>query len=437
MKSAIRRIAVVAVATTTATVSILSSAVSTSAAQFGQMEVDQSNFIAIASPYQGGSAHQLLILEQVSDQRPCWNEFSGASLDTLSGSLNSTSDNSSISSSNSALTLVEPLLLEFDFTGICSRSIDSNGYSVRVNGEDLGLHYSLRVVYHNGDMLLVGAPGSRDEPFIFIGHTNGITDDFAKITLNPGWRFTKRTYADRTLGHVYLTYEGNVAATLIEGIDAGGPNIALPPRPSVTALFPDTRNDIYLAEINQAVETGFIAGFEDNTFRPSASLTREQLVSMMIEALGSLPGVTLNLPAQASSSPYSDVAIDRWSAAKIEFARQNNIVSGYQDGTFRPAQPVTRAELMAVLRRTAEYAKTLQGQASQLQGDRAETLFSDTNGHWAQTLIGQMSSFCNVATPLNERGTSFAPDSAAQRNYAAAATLRMLNCVNPSEAASR
>lgn len=437
MKSAIRHIAVVAVATMTATVSILSSAVSTSATQFGQIEVDQNQFIAVASPYQGGNAHQLLILEQLSDERPCWNEFSGASLDAANGALNSALGDSSTNPSNSSLTLVEPLLSEFDFTGICSRSIDSNGYSIRVNGEDLGLRYSLRVVYHNGDMLLVGAPGNRREPFIYIGHTNGITDDFAKITLNPGWRFTKRTYADRPLGHVYLTYEGNLTATLIEGIDAGGPTIALPPQPAVTALFPDTRNDVYLAEINQAVETGFIAGFEDNTFRPNASLTREQLVSMMIEALGSLPGVTLNLPAQASSSPYSDVAIDRWSAAKIEFARQNNIVSGYQDGTFRPAQPVTRAELMAVLRRTAEYAKTLQGQSSQLQGDRAETLFSDTNGHWAQILVGQMSSFCNVATPLNERGTSFAPDSAAQRNYAAAATLRMLNCVNTSEAASR
>jgi len=420
MKSAMRRpthrLAVVAIAATTTVISILSTIGSTSASQFGQIEVDQTKFIAVASPYRDGSAHQLLILEQIADSRPCWNE---------------------LSSTTEYLTIVDPLLLGFNFTGVCSRSTDSNGYSIRVNGEDLGLRYSLRVVYHNGDMLLVGAPGSRQEPMIFIGRTSGMTDDFAKITLNPGWRFTKRAYADRTLGHVYLTYDGDLTATLIEGIDAGGA-APLPPTPTIAALFPDTRNDVYLAEINQSVEIGFIAGFEDNTFRPNASLTREQLVSMVIEALSRLPGVVLAVPSQASSQPYSDVAIDRWSAAKIEFAQRNNIVSGYQDGTFRPAQPVTRAELMAVLRRTAEYAKTLQGQSSQLAGDRAETLFSDTNGHWAQILIGQMSTFCNVASPLNERGTVFAPDSAAQRNYAAAATLRMLNCVNPpGETASR
>lgn len=431
----IRRTAVITATTMTAAIGILTS--TASAQQFGQTEVDQSHFVAVASPYRGGSAHQLLILEQVSEQRPCWSELSSSPTSSLLSSAETSTASLPAASSTSSLTLIDPLLLEFNFTGICSRSTDSNGYSIRVNGEDLGLRYSVRIVYHNGDMLLVGAPSTRNEPYILIGHTNGMTDEFAKITLTPGWRFTKRTYADRTLGHVYLTYDGNLASTFIEGIDAGGPDIALPPRPEpVAALFPDTRNDIYLAEINQAVTIGFIAGFSDNTFRPNASLTREQLVSMIIEALHTLPGATLTLPTP-TASPYTDVAADRWSAAKIEFARQNNIVSGYQDGTFRPAQPVTRAELMAVLRRAAEYAKTLQGQSSQLSGDSPETAFSDTNGHWAQILVGQMSAFCSVATPLNEQGTAFAPDSAAQRNYAAAATLRMLNCVNTSTTASR
>ncbi|MEG4913698.1 S-layer homology domain-containing protein [Microcoleus sp. B7-D4] len=38
--------------------------------------------------------------------------------------------------------------------------------------------------------------------------------------------------------------------------------------------------------------------------------------------------------------------MSRWSAGKVLFARDNKIVSGYQDGTFKPTQPVTRAELM-------------------------------------------------------------------------------------------
>jgi N-acetylmuramoyl-L-alanine amidase len=377
------------------------------ASQFGQKEVDQSKFIAIASPYRNGEAHQLLVVEQVTDARPCWAE------------------------SGAAPTLIDPLLLQFDFTGICGRSTDGNGYSVRMNGEDLALRYSLRVLTRGEDLVLVGAPRERGGQELVIGRTSGKTTNFAKITLNEGWRFTKRMLGDRTLGHVYLTYDGSAPPSPNTGGSTGGTSVTPTPTPTpspIASRFSDTTNDIYLAEINQAIDTGFIAGFsEDNTFRPQATLTREQLVSMVLGALDSLPSVNLNITT-ATSSPYSDVAANRWSAAKIQFAKTNNIVSGYQDGSFRPDKPVTRAELMAVMRRAAEYAKILQGQPGTLEGNRPIQSFADTEGHWANALIGQMSTYCGVASPLNERGSNFAPDGATQRNYAAAATLRMLNC---------
>lgn len=437
MKSTLRRIAAftAVAATTAASVIPFSPAV---AGQFSQQEVDQSKFVAVASPYRGGSAHQLLILEQVASTRPCWSESGSAP---------------------NSLIQINPLLLEFDFTGVCSRSTDSNGYSIRVNGEDLGLRYSLRVVKQNNDMLLVGASSNRADKPILIGRTYGVTNDFAKIALDPGWRFTKRVFGDRTLGHVYLTYEGSAVpvadiggsssgssggstgGTIGAGTGSTGTGSGTGSNTGSTGTatrFQDAQSDIYVAEINQAVQTGFISGFEDNTFRPTASLTREQLVSMVLGALDSLPNVNLNVPAQAAGNPYADVEANRWSAAKIQFARDKNIVSGYyEDGTFRPSQLVTRAELMAVLRRAAEYGKTLQGQQPQLQGNRPTASFADTTGHWANSLIGQMSSYCNVASPLNETGASFAPDTAAQRNYAAAATLRTLSCLSPAGAAAQ
>ena len=425
MKASIRRLAALAAITTTTIASSMGAIAPASAGQFGQKEVDQTKFIAVSSPYRGGTAHQLLIVEQVSDSRPCWSE------------------------SGTQPTIVDPLLLGFDFTGICSRSTDSNGYSIRVNGEDLGLNYSLRIVKQGDDTLLVGAPNDHSSKDIIVGRTHSPASDFAKIELDPGWRFTKRVFGDRTLGHIYLTYEGAtvpIADIGSSGSTVGGgagsippvatnpgiptvPSIPSPSTPSTTARFRDTTSDIYLAEIDRAVQTGFITGFEDNTFRPTASLTREQLVSMVLGAIDSLPNVNLSVPAQVSSNPYSDVEASRWSATKIQFARDNNIVKGYEDGTFRPSQPVTRAELMAVMRRAAEYAKGLQNQPAQLQSNRPAIAFTDTSAHWAGNLIGQMSSFCGVASPLNETGTSFAPDTAAQRNYAAAATLRMLTCV--------
>lgn len=417
MKSFFKRITSLTIATTAAIGSFAAIAPAM-AVQFGQREVNQENFVAVAAPIRSGTAHQLLVLEQISSTRPCWNE----------------SGNSPVQ--------VDPLLVNFDFTGICGRSTDSNGYSIRVNGEDLGLRYSLRVVERDGDLLLIGAPGNRSAEELLIARANGTTSDFAKLELEEGWRFTKRTYGDTTLGHVYLTYEGTTPPI---APDAGNtpttprpvPPGAGAPIPTPPSSFRDISRDIYASEIQAAVDQGFIAGFaEDNTFRPQESLTREQLVSMVLEAIDRTPNADLTIPTQVSSNPYGDVPASRWSAPKIEFARQAGIVSGYEDGTFRPTQPVTRAELIAVLRRAAMYANQLQGESSQLSPSEVPFGFSDITGHWAQTGILEMSAYCDVASPLNETGMNFAPDRAAQRNYAAAATLRMLNCLAEDEAPS-
>ncbi|WP_375514556.1 S-layer homology domain-containing protein [uncultured Nostoc sp.] len=54
--------------------------------------------------------------------------------------------------------------------------------------------------------------------------------------------------------------------------------------------FSDVDTDIYAKEIQEAVEIGLIAGFtSNNTFRPTLELTREQMVSMVINALSQLP----------------------------------------------------------------------------------------------------------------------------------------------------
>lgn len=355
--------------------------VSASAVSFGQKQVDQVKFVAIAKPI-GQNEHQLLVLEQVTDKKQCWSESGG----------------------NPAV--VDPLLLKFDFTGICGRSTDANGYSIRMDGQDLGGKYTLRIRYRGNDMVLVGSPDDSKDPEIVVGRTNGMTKDFAKIQLDPGWYFAKRTFGPKTLGHVYLVKDSGAAPA-----------------------FVDISGDVYVKEIQEAAALKFIAGFQGNTFQPKTAVTREQLVSIVLDALKTVPGVTLSVPASVSAKPYSDVETSRWSAAKIAFARDNKIVSGYQDGTFQAQKPVTRAELLAVLSRAAEYAKTLKKQPTALAPTQAVFNFSDTEKHWSAKLASQMSAYCGVASPLDETGKAFAPNESALRNYAAAATLRTLKCL--------
>lgn len=394
MKQPVRLLAGVAIAALSS-LSLLTPVQKGLAATFGEKEVDQTKFIAVAAPIGDGSTHQLLIIEQIKDEKQCWSE------------------------SGINPTIVDPLLATFNFAGICGRSVDGNGYSIRVGGQDLGLRYRLRIRDRDGSLLLVGVPDNTQDPEIVMGSANGTTTGFAKITLKSGWNFAKRTYEDKTLGHVYLS---------ASSLDAIGD---LPDFGTGDLPFKDVAGDIYLDDIRQAVALQFIKGFEDNTFRPRTALTREQIVSMILESLKTLPNTSVEIPTQVNASPYPDVQDSRWSAAKIAYAREQNIVSGYKDGSFRPTQAVTRAELMALLRRASEYALSIQGKDKTLVPNKTPIAFSDTEGHWAQPIITQMSGYCGVASPLNETGSLFAPNQSGLRNYAAAATLRMLSCVTP------
>ncbi|NES25880.1 MAG: DUF3747 domain-containing protein [Symploca sp. SIO3E6] len=173
-----------------------------SANVFQEKTVEQEDFIAVAVEYQDGE-HKLIILEQISEEweakhRDCWREQSAQNANNL--------------------VLVNTLLRTFDFTGICRRSTDSNGYSIRVDNQDLGSDYLLTLVEQESEIVLVAVPrpwAGRGLKSIPVGRTGGYIDGNEKIFLDPGWRFAKRTYQGRELGHIYLSYGSNSAGSAI------------------------------------------------------------------------------------------------------------------------------------------------------------------------------------------------------------------------------
>lgn len=153
----------------------------TGASTFDEQAIEQNQIVAVARPY-GNSKYDLLVIEQIPGKKQCWSE------------------------NGAKPTTIEPLLLKFDFTGHCSRSTDSNGYSIRVEGQDYGLDYLLRVVQRNGELLLVGTPRTNaSKREIIVGRTYGMKPGFIKFVLNPGWQFSKRAYQGKVLGHVYFS----------------------------------------------------------------------------------------------------------------------------------------------------------------------------------------------------------------------------------------
>ena len=77
---------------------------------------------------------------------------------------------------------------------------------------------------------------------------------------------------------------------------------------------------------------------------------------------------------------FSDVTASRWSNRAISTLSNAGIISGYPDGTFRPGQTITRAEFAAI---AAQF---------DVVTENVENPFSDTTGHWAENLISYAAS---------------------------------------------
>ncbi|HEY9647857.1 MAG TPA: N-acetylmuramoyl-L-alanine amidase, partial [Chroococcidiopsis sp.] len=86
---------------------------------------------------------------------------------------------------------------------------------------------------------------------------------------------------------------------------------------------------------------GAIAGFADGTFKPDITMNRA--------AYAALLGTAFNLPFERPSVTFSDVPSNFWAAAVIDRAYRSRLLSGFEDGSFRPNQPVQRLQVLLSL----------------------------------------------------------------------------------------
>lgn len=192
--------------------------------------------------------------------------------------------------------------------------------------------------------------------------------------------------------------------------------------------FSDIEKNVYKSEIIKAWELKIIAGFPDGTFAPNKPVTREQAVSMIVDAISTMTPVDLNAQPTRPVRLFTDVPSDRWSAEKIAWAQWNIWPQGTPTGKFRPTDNITRSELVDFLRKSAEMLKIKAGRSPALTPTQKPIKFTDVSGY-NQQLTLQMSAYCQIASPVNEKGNKFAPTKSVQRDYTAAAIVRTLKCV--------
>lgn len=93
-----------------------------------------------------------------------------------------------------------------------------------------------------------------------------------------------------------------------------------------------------------ALEYGIVEGYEDGTFKPDAPVNRAEALKILLETTQ-----LEQLDEPFNYKEFTDVPSDSWFAQYVKQVVEYDIVEGYEDGTFRPEQYITRAEASKIL----------------------------------------------------------------------------------------
>ena len=129
----------------------------------------------------------------------------------------------------------------------------------------------------------------------------------------------------------------------------GGVTPVTPVTPTQPGLpFTDvSKGEWYYDGVNDLYRRGIMDGTTETLFAPSQGLSRGQLAMIFYRMAGE--------PEVTAKDTYSDVPAGLWCAKAVTWASANGLVLGYEDGTFRPDQPVQRQQLVAMLFRYAAF----------------------------------------------------------------------------------
>ena len=104
-----------------------------------------------------------------------------------------------------------------------------------------------------------------------------------------------------------------------------------------------TENTCKTATLNKTDHFAFLKGYPDGGFAPGRNMSRAEVTTMFARLLTEQMEADKTYPAS-----FSDVTSAHWAANYIGYMEQFGIVRGYSDGTFRPNAPITRAEFAAI-----------------------------------------------------------------------------------------
>ena len=123
-------------------------------------------------------------------------------------------------------------------------------------------------------------------------------------------------------------------------------------------------------QLNRDDHVAYIMGYPDGTVQPEGEITRAEACTIFFRLLTD----SSRDYYFSKTNDYTDVNAGDWFNNAISTLSNAGIVTGYNDGTFRPNQPITRGEMAKII---ANFANLNKGTKS----------FTDLSGHWSKTYV--------------------------------------------------
>ena len=215
-------------------------------------------------------------------------------------------------------------------------------------------------------------------------------------TVTPSANLTAQTFNAKG-GDVY-TFTANFDRS--SGGGSGGSNR---PKPPVVEIPDDVPTGL-----NGKDHYAYIIGYGNNDVRPQNNITRAEVATIFFRLLTDETR-TANM---TKSNSYNDVKDGDWFCCAVSTLSKMGIIKGYEDGSFKPNDPISRAEFAAIAARFDP------------DGDKTPASFFDVTSHWAKD---EISIAANHGWIKGYEDGSFKPDQKITRAETMTLVNRVLN----------
>ncbi len=160
-----------------------------------------------------------------------------------------------------------------------------------------------------------------------------------------------------------------------------------------TTRFADVKKtDWFYGAVSFLDETGYFFRLDTDTYKPNEPITRAEFVDLAV--------ATSTLARKYQEHNFKDVPTSHFYYSAIVAAADAGIVNGYEDGTFRPDNTITRGEVVTVINRLLNLSATDRA----IEKSLLKNTFKDISNHWAENQV-LIASNSKVISPAASKAT--------------------------------